>query len=182
MCTPVKPIRSGLAEMSTCTHIYIYIYHCYCYRMQVYKVETAGDCYIVAGALMAVDEEGFMSLEDNPDPQQGADRVMAFSKVRKDASLGWPHGWNPTCCCLNVNVVIVLHDMRCICWASLLAGPPAAGQDRPDAPQRAADPSACGASHWLSGDGAHRHQAAQVLHLRGYDEHGVTHGVNVQAR
>ena len=48
---------------------------------QVYKVETAGDCYIVAGALMAVDEEGFMSLEDNPDPRRGADRAMAFSKV-----------------------------------------------------------------------------------------------------
>ena len=49
--------------------------------MQVYKVETAGDCYIIAGALMAVDEEGFTSLEDQPDPRQGADRVMAFSKV-----------------------------------------------------------------------------------------------------
>ena len=51
------------------------------WHIQVYKVETAGDCYIIAGALMAVDEEGFMSLEDNPDPRQGADRVMAFSKV-----------------------------------------------------------------------------------------------------
>ncbi len=47
----------------------------------MYKVETAGDCYIVAGALMAADREGFTSLVENPDALQGADRVMAFSKV-----------------------------------------------------------------------------------------------------
>ena len=50
-------------------------------------METAGDCYIVAGALMSVDEEGFVTLEVNPDPQQGADRVMAFSKVRRGSNL-----------------------------------------------------------------------------------------------
>lgn len=49
--------------------------------LQVYKVETAGDCYIVAGALMAVDEEGFMSVEEHPDARLGAEKVMAFSKV-----------------------------------------------------------------------------------------------------
>ena len=50
-------------------------------HLQVYKVETAGDCYIVAGALMAVDEEGFLSVEEHPDAGLGAEKVMAFSKV-----------------------------------------------------------------------------------------------------
>lgn len=48
---------------------------------QVYKVETAGDCYIVAGALMSVDEDGFMALEMDPDARRGAESVMEFSKV-----------------------------------------------------------------------------------------------------
>ena len=48
---------------------------------QVYKVETAGDCYIVAGALMTLDDEGFLSVEDDPDICKGAEKVMAFAKV-----------------------------------------------------------------------------------------------------
>ena len=46
------------------------------------QVETAGDCYIVAGALMTEDEEGFLSLEEEADPVDGAERVMEFGKVR----------------------------------------------------------------------------------------------------
>ena len=45
------------------------------------QVETAGDCYIVAGALMARDKDGFMMVEENPDALAGAEKVMAFSKV-----------------------------------------------------------------------------------------------------
>ena len=30
---------------------------------------------------MSVDEEGFLALEERPDPQKGAEQVMAFSKV-----------------------------------------------------------------------------------------------------
>jgi hypothetical protein len=48
---------------------------------QVYKVETAGDCYIVAGGLMTVDDEGFMHIDQHPNAQQGAEKVMAFAKV-----------------------------------------------------------------------------------------------------
>ena len=44
-------------------------------------METAGDCYIVAGALMSVDEDGFLALEEQPDARMGAEQVMAFSKV-----------------------------------------------------------------------------------------------------
>ena len=50
--------------------------------MQVYKVETAGDCYIVAGALMQKDEDGFLSLDNEEDAGgKGAEKVMAFAKV-----------------------------------------------------------------------------------------------------
>ena len=49
---------------------------------QVYKVETAGDCYIVAGALMQKDEDGFLSLDNEEDAGgKGAEKVMAFAKV-----------------------------------------------------------------------------------------------------
>lgn len=44
-------------------------------------METAGDCYIVAGALMKVDEDGFTSIESEPDGRRGAENIMAFSKV-----------------------------------------------------------------------------------------------------
>ena len=49
---------------------------------QVYKVETAGDCYIVAGALMQKDEDGFLSIDNEEDAGgKGAEKVMAFAKV-----------------------------------------------------------------------------------------------------
>eukprot|EP00798_Chlamydomonas_sp_ICE-L_P032407 gene32407-31024_t len=44
----------------------------------VYKVDTAGDCYIVAGGLMIEDEDGAFRLDPNPDPEQGARRVLQF--------------------------------------------------------------------------------------------------------
>ena len=44
-------------------------------------METAGDCYIVAGALMRLDEDGFQALEEGADAGEGAEKVMAFSKV-----------------------------------------------------------------------------------------------------
>jgi hypothetical protein len=39
--------------------------------------------YIVAGALMQQDEEGFLSLAEEADSVQGAENVMAFGKVRQ---------------------------------------------------------------------------------------------------
>ena len=45
------------------------------------QVETAGDCYIVAGALMEVDEEGFMTLDAESDAFQGAQNVFNFAQV-----------------------------------------------------------------------------------------------------
>ena len=49
---------------------------------QVYKVETAGDCYIVAGALMQRDEDGFQTVGHDLDARKGAEKVMAFAKVK----------------------------------------------------------------------------------------------------
>ena len=47
-------------------------------------METAGDCYIVAGALMHIDADGFQSVDRETDAGKGAEKVMAFAKVR-----GW---------------------------------------------------------------------------------------------
>lgn len=52
-------------------------------------METAGDCYIVAGALMRLDEDGFQALEADADVVEGAEKVMAFAKVRLDE---WDRG------------------------------------------------------------------------------------------
>ena len=47
----------------------------------VYKVETAGDCYSVAGALMKAGEDGATSFDSDATPQDGAKRVLQFAKV-----------------------------------------------------------------------------------------------------
>ena len=45
-------------------------------------METAGDCYIVAGAQMQKDEDGFLSIDNEMDAGgKGAEKVMAFAKV-----------------------------------------------------------------------------------------------------
>ena len=60
---------------------------------QVYKVETAGDCYIVAGGLMQKDEDGFLSLDKELDVGgKGAEKVMAFAKVRAAWRIHTWHG------------------------------------------------------------------------------------------
>ena len=51
------------------------------------QVETAGDCYIVAGALMEVDEEGFMTLDFQGDASHGARNVVNFAQVCKGRTI-----------------------------------------------------------------------------------------------
>ncbi|KAG1653710.1 hypothetical protein FOA52_004270 [Chlamydomonas sp. UWO 241] len=67
-------------------------------QYDVYKVETAGDCYIVAGALMCQDKEGFLSLEQNPDAKDGAEKVMTFAKamLRCARTVKMPHNGETT--------------------------------------------------------------------------------------
>jgi class 3 adenylate cyclase len=64
----------------------------------VYKVETAGDCYIVAGGLMQHEEHGFVSVGDAATcAAQGAERVMAFAKalIRCSRAVSTPHDQQP---------------------------------------------------------------------------------------
>ncbi|KAG2433540.1 hypothetical protein HYH02_012657 [Chlamydomonas schloesseri] len=54
----------------------------------VYKVETIGDCYFVAGGLMHEDEDGMAAVrarESNADPEH-AHRVFAFAKAMLEAA------------------------------------------------------------------------------------------------
>lgn len=43
------------------------------------KVETAGDCYIVAGGILGPDGEGFNHILPAHDPVESARRVFAFA-------------------------------------------------------------------------------------------------------
>eukprot|EP00983_Pelagomonas_calceolata_P054905 1143893-Pelagomonas_calceolata.AAC.15 len=54
-------------------------------------VETAGDCYIAAGGLTLIDEDGFTCIDPTPDPQEAAQRVLSFAKVggREQACASW---------------------------------------------------------------------------------------------
>jgi DNA replicative helicase MCM subunit Mcm2 (Cdc46/Mcm family) len=40
-----------------------------------------GDCYIAAGGLTLVDDDGFMCIDPFPDPEEAARRVLSFAKV-----------------------------------------------------------------------------------------------------
>ena len=48
----------------------------------VYKVETIGDCYLVAGGLIAHDEDGFAAVLRGKRDEQQAAKVLSFAKVR----------------------------------------------------------------------------------------------------
>jgi len=45
------------------------------------QVETAGDCYIAAGGLTMLDEDGFICIDPMPNPVEAAQRVLSFGKV-----------------------------------------------------------------------------------------------------
>ncbi len=71
----------------------------------VYKVETAGDCYIVAGGLMQREEHGFVSVSDAATSAvQGAERVMAFAKalIHCSPAVTTPHDQQP--CSVRVGI------------------------------------------------------------------------------
>eukprot|EP00798_Chlamydomonas_sp_ICE-L_P005955 gene5955-33531_t len=64
----------------------------------VYKVDTAGDCYIVAGGLMNEDSDGLLALDPDPEPNVGARKVLAFTQalMQQVPSVLYPHTGEPT--------------------------------------------------------------------------------------
>ncbi|GFH19270.1 guanylate cyclase domain-containing protein [Haematococcus lacustris] len=58
---------------------------------QIHKVETAGDCFVAAGGLMTLDEDGFTVLGSTK-------QVLAFAKavLRCAATVPMPHNGLPT--------------------------------------------------------------------------------------
>uniref|UniRef100_A0A7S3VPL3 Guanylate cyclase domain-containing protein n=2 Tax=Dunaliella tertiolecta TaxID=3047 RepID=A0A7S3VPL3_DUNTE len=65
---------------------------------EIYKVETAGDCYIAAGGLTLIDEDGFTCIDPTPDPQEAAQRVLSFAKALLYCAkkVVMPHNGEPT--------------------------------------------------------------------------------------
>eukprot|EP00798_Chlamydomonas_sp_ICE-L_P028018 gene28018-31118_t len=64
----------------------------------IYKVDTAGDCYIVAGGLMEEDEDGLLTLQQHPSPEAGARHVMDFTEAFMSQlhAVNYPHTGEPT--------------------------------------------------------------------------------------
>jgi hypothetical protein len=49
--------------------------------MYMNRVETAGDAYLAAGGLMTTDEDGFIRVDTQPDPVQGAMRILQVGSL-----------------------------------------------------------------------------------------------------
>ncbi|KAG1663702.1 hypothetical protein FOA52_013270 [Chlamydomonas sp. UWO 241] len=69
-----------------------------CDQYGVFKIETAGDCYIVAGAMMQSTPEGCATLDEEPVPEQGVRAVMGFARamLRVARTVLMPHNNEPS--------------------------------------------------------------------------------------
>eukprot|EP00798_Chlamydomonas_sp_ICE-L_P028579 gene28579-31745_t len=76
----------------------------------VYKVDTSGDCYIVAGGLMTHDEDGFLTFDSDPDPKAGTRMVVEFmlDLIQGVAMVPYPHSGFPTI------VRVGIHTGQCV--------------------------------------------------------------------
>ncbi|KAG1671995.1 hypothetical protein FOA52_013368 [Chlamydomonas sp. UWO 241] len=81
-----------------------------CDHYGVYKVKTAGDCYIVTGALMCRGESGFLVIDPCPNARAGAGAVLAFAKamLAHARRVVMPHNRQPT------TVRIDIHTSACV--------------------------------------------------------------------
>ncbi|KXZ44772.1 hypothetical protein GPECTOR_62g887 [Gonium pectorale] len=64
----------------------------------VYKVETIGDCFMVVGGLITVDEDGFKAVrQDGSEDELHAVKVMSFAKAmqREVHGITMPHNGEP---------------------------------------------------------------------------------------
>ena len=66
-------------------------------KHDVYKVDTAGDSYIVAGGLMTRDGDGFDCIDKDADAVQGAEKVLSFAKAMLSCAkaVKMPHNGRP---------------------------------------------------------------------------------------
>jgi len=69
-----------------------------CNDSNIYKVETAGDCYIVAGGLMTVQPDGWSSFDPAPNCAAGAESVWRFALATQAIAhaIPMPHTGLPT--------------------------------------------------------------------------------------
>eukprot|EP00798_Chlamydomonas_sp_ICE-L_P010410 gene10410-8358_t len=76
----------------------------------IYKVDTCGDGYIVAGGLMKADEHGLNCLDEDADYEEAARQVIRFTEelMRSVPLLPYPHTMKPTA------VRVGIHTGSCV--------------------------------------------------------------------
>ncbi|KAF5829149.1 nucleotide cyclase [Dunaliella salina] len=81
----------------------------------VHKVETAGDCYIVAGGIMkqAADADGFRQIVEDHNPAESANNVMQFAKAVLNVAgqVQMPNTQEPVCIRIGMHTGDVVSGM-----------------------------------------------------------------------
>lgn len=120
---------------------------------------------------MTEDHEGFLALENDTDALEGAERVMAFARVRR---LEGRENHIPITCLREEVKALCTHkhlDMVIMPPLLLPTGSIGVREDGQDGAQRRAHVGEDRAPHRHRGYWADRDQAAQVQCLRGHNEH-----------
>ena len=99
-------------------------------HLRTIQVDTVGDAVIVAGALMHVDEDGFVAFDFEADVRDGARNVIKFAQVVLGFAAAWGTEYGPSltswhalalhCLCLHPPPVFLWLWMGAAC--SLPAG------------------------------------------------------------